>query len=158
MASVRVNFYELNESQVIGNTKLAAGSFICCKDSTNVYMVPSTGGTPVKMADTVIFLTNTQRQNLLVPIDGKFYFCTDTKKYWAYYGDWVCLNPDTVSEFALEATIPTTGSVTISDSRITANNTGVSDLVSGVTVTCAAGSATIRGTCSYPIMGTLRIK
>ena len=36
MASVRVNFYELNESQVIGNTKLAAGSFICCKDSTNV--------------------------------------------------------------------------------------------------------------------------
>lgn len=165
MASVRVNFYELNESQVIGNTKLAAGSFICCKDSTNVYMVPSTGGAPVKMADTVIFLTDTQRKNLLVPIDGKFYFCTDTKKYWAYYGDWVCLNADVASEFALEATIPTTGTVTVSDSRITAKNTGVfipdysvSDLVSGVTVTCAAGKATIKGTCSYPIMGTLRIK
>lgn len=160
-----VDFYELLESQVVGNTKLKAGSYICCKDSKNIYMVPTTGGVPVKMADTVIFLTETERKNLLAPVDGKFYFCTDTQKYWAYYNDWVCINAVQSSEFSIEATIPTSGSVVISDSRITANNTGtftpdysVSDLVSNVSVTCTAGKATIKGTCSYPIMGTLRIK
>ena len=160
-----INFYELLESEVINKTTLAAGSFICCKDSKNVYMVPTTGGKPVKMADTILLITDSARKALLTPVDGKFYFCTDTKKMWAYSGDWICINEVQASEFSLEATIPTTGSVTVTDSRITAKNTGtfmpdysVSDLVSNVTVTCANGSATIKGTCKYPIMGVLRIK
>lgn len=160
-----VDFYELLESQVVGNTKLNPGSYICCKDSKNIYMVPTAGGVPVKMADTVIFLTESERDNLLVPMDGKFYFCTDTKKYWAYYGDWICINPTQSSEFTLEATIPVTGSVDISDSRITASNLGVfipddsvSDLVDIVRVVCSDGKATITGSCEYPIMGILKIK
>lgn len=160
-----IDFYELLESAVINNSNLKAGSFICCKDSKNVYMVPTTGGVPVKMADTILLVTDSARQQLLTPVDGKFYFCTDTKKLWAYSEDWVCINDVSTTEFSLDVTIPSTGSVTVTDSRITAESTGtfmpddsVSDLISDVSVTCTSGSATVSGTCSYPIMGILRIK
>lgn len=92
-----ISFYELNESEVLSATGMEAGSFICCKDSTNIYMVPVTGSKPVKMADTVIFLTDSQRQNMLAPINGKFYYCTDTSKYWVYYNTWICINEDSSS-------------------------------------------------------------
>ena len=41
---MNVDFYELYESEVLAATNLKAGAFICCKDSTNMYMVPTTGG------------------------------------------------------------------------------------------------------------------
>lgn len=161
-----ITYYELNESEVISATGLEAGAFICCKDSTNIYMVPTTGGTPVKMAETTKFLQESERANILAPINGKKYFCYDTGKMWVYYNGWININPDIISEFDIENVILTsTGSVTVSDSRIKSVNTGVfipdlsvSDLVSNISVTCANGSATITGTTSYDIVGVLKIK
>ena len=162
---MNVDFYELYESEVLAATNLKAGAFICCKDSTNMYMVPTAGGKAVKMAETTKFLTETERANILAPINGKKYFCYDTGKMWIYYNDWICINPSTQVEFDIEnVVLPSTGSVTISDSRITASSNGtfipdlsVADLVSNISVTCAAGSATITGTTSYDITGTLKI-
>lgn len=167
MISLNVQFFELNESEVLTSNSLAAGSFICCKDSTNMYMVPTTGGKAVKMAETTRFLTESERSNILAPINGKKYFCYDTGKMWIYFNDWICINPDVAaSEFDIEnVVLPKTGSITVSDSRITAGRTGtfipdlsVNDLVSGISVTCATGSATITGITSYDIPGTLKIK
>ena len=162
---MNVDFYELYESEVLAATNLKAGAFICCKDSTNMYMVPTTGGKAVKMAETTKFLTETERNSILAPINGKKYFCYDTGKMWIYYNQWICINPAAQVEFDIEyVVLPKTGSVTIADSRITASSKGnfipdlsVSDLVSNIKVTCAAGSATITGTTSYDITGTLKI-
>ena len=161
-----ITYYELNESEVISATGLEAGAFICCKDSTNIYMVPTTGGTPVKMAETTKFLTESERAAILAPINGKKYFCYDTGKMWIYYNDWININPNAVYELDIENVVLTsTGSVTILDSRIKSSNTGifipdlsVDDLVSDISVTCADGSATITGTTSYDIVGVLKIK
>ena len=164
---MNVQFFELYESEVLASSSLAAGSFICCKDSTNMYMVPTTGGKAVKMAETTKFLSDTERRNILAPINGKKYFCYDTGKMWIYYNNWICINPDAApSEYDIENVVLTkTGSVRVNDSRITAKNTGVftpdlsvNDLVSNINVTCAAGYATITGTTSYDIPGTLKIK
>ena len=162
---MNVDFYELNESEVISATNLKAGAFICCKDSTNMYMVPTTGGKAVKMAETTKFLTEAERAAILAPINGKKYFCYDTGKMWIYYNNWICINPSAQVEFDIEnVVLSKTGSVTISDSRITASSKGtftpdlsVADLVTNTKVTCAAGSATITGTTSYDIPGTLKI-
>lgn len=162
---MNVQFYELNESEVLAATSMEAGSFICCKDSTNMYMVPTTGGTPVKMAETTRFLTETERANILAPINGKKYFCYDTGKMWIYYNQWICINETAQDEFDIENVIlPSSGSVTVTDSRIKSTHTGtftpdmsVADLVSGISVTCANGSATVTGTTSYDIPGTLKI-
>lgn len=160
-----ISFYELYESEILSATNLEAGSFICCKDSTNIYMVPTVGGAPVKMADTVIFITDTKRQEILAPINGKFYFCIDTGKFWVYYNEWVCINEDPITAFDIEPVIvPSSGSVTVTDSRIKAANTGifvpdlsVADLISDITVTCSDGSAVIEGTTNYDIPGVLKI-
>ena len=92
--SHQITFFELNESEVINNKNLQPGSFICCKDSTNMYMVPTTRGTPVKMAETTLFMSNTARESILAPINCKKYFCYDTGKMWIYYNGWICINPD----------------------------------------------------------------
>lgn len=160
-----VAFYELNESAVVNATNFPAGALICCKDSTNIYMVPTAGAKPVKMSDTTIYSTEAVREALLAPINGKQYFCYDTGKMWIYYNKWVCLNPDIVSEFDIENVVLTsTGSVTVTDSRIKSTHNGtfipdlsVADLVTGISVSCANGSATITGTTSYDIVGTLKI-
>ena len=162
----RIKFLELNESEVLSGSSIDAGSLICCKDSTNIYMVPTTGGTPVKMAETTKYLTEAQRADILAPINGKMYYCIDTNKLWVYYNSWYCMNPDIVSEFDIENVVLTSdGTVTVEDSRIKSTNTGsftpdlsVMDLVSGINVTCANGSATITGTTAYDIPGTLKIK
>lgn len=161
-----VNFYELNESEVISATGISAGSLICCKDSSNIYMVPTTGTTPVKMSDTIKMLTNSQREALLAPINGKLYFCYDTGKMWMYYNDWVLVTGDDTNSFDIDnVVLPTSGTVTVSDTRIKAGRSAefvpdnsVADLVSDIAVTCANGSATITGTTSYSISGTLKVK
>ena len=162
----KISFYELNESEVKGSQNLDPGSFICCKDSANIYMVPNAGGEPIKMAETIRYLTESERSSILAPINGKNYFCYDTKKLWVYYNGWTCLNPDIVSEFNIENVVLTSsGNVEVSDSRITSSNTGefipdlsVSDLVSNINVTCITGKATITGITSYDIPGVLKIK
>lgn len=162
-----VDFFELNESQVLANPNgLVPGSFICCKDSTNIYMVPTDGTNPVKMSETTKYMTETERANILAPVNGKKYFCYDTGRLWVYYNDWFCLNPSSKVEFDIEDVIVSnTGSATVSDSRITASSTGtffpdmsVNDLISNIVVTCDNGSATITATCSYEIPGVLKIK
>jgi len=162
-----VNYYELNESEVLANPKgLKPGSIICCKDSTNIYMVPTDGGNPVKMSDIVKFLTDTERTNILAPVNGKQYFCYDTGKHWVYWNNWICINPGTEVEFDIEDVIVSAdGSVVVKDNRIDATCTGsfvpdmsVNDLVTGIEVVCAAGQATVTATCSYPIPGILKIK
>ena len=162
-----VDFYELNESQVLADSSaLVPGSFICCEDSTNMYMVPTDGTKPIKMSETTKFMTETQRANILAPVNGKKYFCYDTGKLWVYYNGWFCMNPSSTVEFDIEdVTVSNTGSVTVNDSRITSSCTGtfvpdlsVNDLISNITVTCANGSATITATCSYEIPGVLKIK
>lgn len=68
-------------------------------------------------------------------------------------------------EFDIEpVSVPSTGSITVSDSRIKADMTGtfipdlsVIDLISNISVTCAEGSATITATTSYEIPGVLRL-
>jgi hypothetical protein len=162
----KITLYELNESQVINKTGLAAGSLIACKDSANIYMVPTAGGTPIKMAETIYYITESARANILAPINGKSYFCYDTGKMWVYYNEWVCLNSDISTEFDIEnVELPSSGSVTVSDSRIKTTSTctfipdlSVADLVSSVSVTAASGSATITGTTSCTIPGTLKVK
>ena len=161
-----INFFELNESQVINNDNLTPGSFICCKDSTNIYMVPTTGGKPIKMSETTKFITESNRASILAPINGKMYFCYDTGKMWIYYNGWVCMNPDISTEFDIEnVTVTSTGNVIISDDRIKTTSTGsfipdpsVADLISNINVTCNNGSATVTGTTSYTVFGTLKIK
>ena len=59
-----------------------------------MYMVPTNGGTPIKMAETTLFVTNSAREAILAPVNGKKYFCYDTGKMWVYYNGWICLNPD----------------------------------------------------------------
>ena len=162
---MNVDFYELYESEVLASTSLKAGAFICCKDSTNMYMVPTTGGKAVKMAETTKFLTEAERSNILAPINGKKYFCYDAGKMWIYYNNWICINPTVQFEFDIEnVVLAKTGSVVVSDNRITTSSKGtfipdmsVADLVSGISVTCTNGSATITGTTSYDIPGTLKI-
>ena len=162
---MNVDFYELYESEVLASDSLKPGAFICCKDSTNMYMVPTSGGKAIKMAETTKFLTETERSNILAPINGKKYFCYDTGKMWVYYNQWVCINPTTQTEFDIEnIVLEKTGSTIVPDNRITISSKGtfipdmsVSDLVSGISVVCANGSATITGTTSYDIPGTLKI-
>lgn len=162
---MNVDFFELNESEVLSTAKLNPGAFICCKDSTNMYMVPTAGGAPVKMAETTRFLTESARSSMLAPINGKRYFCYDTGKMWIYYNEWICLNPSIPTEFSVENVVLTsTGSVTVTDSRIKSTSVGtfvpdntVSDLVSDLSVTCSNGSAVITGTTAYDVTGTLKI-
>lgn len=161
-----VNFYELNESEVINATGISSGSLICCKDSSNIYMVPTAGSTPVKMSDTVKMLTNTQRVNMLAPINGKMYFCYDTGKMWMYYNNWILITSDDTNSFDIDnVVLPSSGSVSVTDTRIKSGSSAefvpdnsVADLVSSISVTCAAGKATITGTTSYDISGTLKVK
>ena len=167
MINLNVQFFELNESEVLASNSLEPGSFICCKDSTNMYMVPTVGGKAVKMAETTRFLTESERNNILAPINGKKYFCYDTGKMWVYFNAWICINPDAEkAEFDIENVVLTSsGSVTVSDSRISTSSSGtfipdlsVNDLVTGISVTCNNGSAIVRGTTSYDIPGTLKIR
>lgn len=161
-----IGFYELYESEVLSSNKLPSGALICCKDSTNIYMTPTTGNTPVKMAETTKFLTESARSSILAPINGKKYFCYDTGKMWIYYDQWICINPDIVSEFDIEnVVLPSSGSVVVSDARIKSTNTGtfipdasMSDLATSIAVICADGKATVTGTTSYPVTGVLKIK
>lgn len=161
-----IDFYELNESEVLSSKSIPAGALICCKDSTNIYMIPTNGGSAVKMAETTRFLTEAARKAILAPINGKKYFCYDIGKMWIYYNDWICINPEITSEFDIEdVTLPTTGSIVVSDTRIKSTNTGtfipdasMSDLAASITVACADGKATITGTTSYPVSGVLKIK
>ena len=97
--------YELNESEVLASNSLISGSLIYCKDSTNIYMVPTTGGKPVKMAETTKFLTEKERNSILAPINGKKYFCYDTGKMWIYYNQWICINPDITDKLVIEEKI-----------------------------------------------------
>ena len=66
-----ITFYELNESEVLSGSSFEPGSLICCKDSTNIYMTPTNGTIPVKMAETTQFMTESARANILAPINGK---------------------------------------------------------------------------------------
>lgn len=169
-----VKFYELNESEVL-DSKLEPGTFICCKDSTNIYMVPtdpSEGTKPVKMGDTVKFLTEEQRNNLLAPINGKQYFAYDTGKMWIYFNDWICLNKDKGLEgaqFSFEPVTIVPGETTTieaANSKATSKaefipNLNVIDLItlSNVNITCSNGSVTIEAPAnmSYPITGKLLV-
>ena len=165
MIFLNVKFYELNESEVLASTSLTPGSFVCCNDTSNIYMVPTTGGKAVKMAETTKFLTEKERSDILTPINGKKYFCYDTGKMWIYFNDWICINPTVIPEFYIEnVVLSNIGSVIVSDSRITTTRTGVfipdlsvNDLISNIKVTCSDGFATITGTTSYDIPGTLKI-
>lgn len=161
-----IQFFELLESQVVDKTNIKAGSFICCKDSTNMYMVPTSGGKPIKMAETTKFTTESERESLLAPINGKTYYCYDTGKMWIYYRGWTCLNPDINTEFDIEeVSLTSSGTVTVNDSRIKSTSTGnfypdpsVADLVSNINVSCQNGKAIVTGTTSYTVFGTLKIK
>ena len=168
-----IDFYQLNESEVLNsNGKLPRGSFICCKDSSNIYIIPKLGtdGTPVKLSDTIKILTEAQRKNLLTPINEKMYFCYDTGKMWVYYNDWFCLSIDDNSFDIDQVVLPastsgTTSTVVVSDSRIKAGATAefvpdpvFIDLVSDISTTVAAGKVTVTGTTSYAVQGTVKIK
>lgn len=168
-----IDFYQLNESEVLNsNGKLPRGSFICCKDSSNIYIIPKLGndGTPVKLSDTIKILTEAQRKNLLTPINEKMYFCYDTGKMWVYYNDWFCLSIDDNSFDIDQVVLPaptsgTTSTVVVSDSRIKTGATAefvpdpvFIDLVSDISTTVAAGKVTITGTTSYAVQGTVKIK
>lgn len=161
-----VNFYELNESEV-STGSFDPGCIIFCKDSGNIYFTTTDGSAAkTKMSDTLKILTEAQRKSMLAPINGKMYFCYDTGKLWMYYNDWACLNATDENSFDIEQVIvPKTGSVTVSDNRITAGasaefvpDASVADLITNIAVTTAAGSATITGTTSYDVSGTLKIK
>lgn len=161
-----VNFYELNESEV-STGSFSPGCIIFCKDSGNIYFTTTDGNAAkTKMSDTLKILTENQRKNMLAPINGKMYFCYDTSKLWMYYDDWACLNSANENSFDIEqVVIPSTGSVTVTDSRITYGavaefvpDASIADLISNIKVTTAAGSATITGTTSYAVSGTLKIK
>ena len=168
-----IDFYQLNESEVLNsNGKLPRGSFICCNDSSNIYIIPKLGndGTPVKLSDTIKILTEAQRKNLLTPINEKMYFCYDTGKMWVYYNDWFCLSIDDNSFDIDQVVLPaptsgTTSTVVVSDSRIKAGATAefvpdpvFIDLVSDISTTVAAGKVTVTGTTSYAVQGTVKIK
>ena len=167
-----IDFYQLNESEVLNsNGKLAKGSFICCKDSSNIYIVPSNeNATPVKLSDTIKILKDSERRNLLTPINEKMYFCYDTGKMWVYYNDWYCITADNNS-FDIDQVIlekPASGSsasVTVEDDRIKAGTTAefvpdpvYADLVSDITATVSSGTVTITATTNYTIQGTVKIK
>lgn len=168
-----INFYQLNESEVLNsNGKLPKGSFICCKDSSNIYVVPKEGANsiPIKLSDTIKILTESQRKSLLTPINEKMYFCYDTGKMWVYYNDWFCLSIDNNSFDIDQVVLPaptsgTTSTVEVSDSRIKAGATAefvpdpvFIDLVSDISTTVAAGKVTVTGTTSYAVQGTVKIK
>lgn len=164
----QAHFYELNESEVQSAT-LEPGSLICCRDSGNIYMVITStdaAGSKVKMAETVKYLTNTEREALLAPINGKQYFCYDTGKMYVYYNDWVCLNPDVVSTITLYNKYITAAATTIADSRIKADMTArfIPDLSlidvydeTKMTLTVAEGSVTATYTGDYSMTGIIEV-
>lgn len=160
------SFYNLNESEVINNSDIPAGAVIFCKDSTNIYMTPVTGGVPQKMSEVIISLTEEARQDILAPVNGKYYFCYDSGKLWTYYNAWFCLN---AAAFVIDEVVLDTQNggklrAVVNDVKIRAGAVGtfvpdpsVRDLISNITVTCTNGTATIAATGSYPIFGKLKI-
>jgi hypothetical protein len=163
-----IKHFELVDSEVqsaSSSEKLPAGGFICAPDTGNIYFVPDGTNKAIKMANDVMYLTDEDRLDLLAPIGKKLYYCTDTGKIWVYNTDWLCLNPTVHDAYDIEPVIlDSTGTVTVTDNRITSKDTGVfvpdysvADLVSNIKVTCADGSATITGTTKYQIPGTLKI-
>ena len=165
-----IQFYELYESEVL-NSKLEPGALICCKDSANIYMVPTdpaAGTAPVKMGDTVKFLTEEQRLDMLAPINGKLYFTYNTGRLWIYFNDWKCLNRDAGLEgaqFSYEHITVTPGS-SITINATNAKNTSSAEFVPDLSVIdlinldnvqliCSEGLVTVKGasTMSYPITG-----
>lgn len=168
-----IDFYQLNESEVLNsNGKLPKGSFICCKDSSNIYVVPKEGANsiPIKLSDTIKILTESQRRNLLTPINEKMYFCYDTGKMWVYYNDWFCITVDNDS-FDIDQVVLPAGvdgaisSVEVTDSRIKVGTTAeyvvdpvFADLVTNISTTVSEGKVVVNGKTSYAVQGTVKIK
>lgn len=116
-----------------------------------------------RMAEPVLFITEAERQSMTPQVE-KIYYITDTEKLWVYYDEWVCINDDASLNYEIETMIPASGSITITDSRISGSSLGtfvpdlsVIDLVDNITVTFTEGSATITADTSYDIPGTLKI-
>lgn len=80
-----ISFHQINESE-LSSLAFSAGQFIVCKDTGNAY-VDNNDGDRVSVAKYVISLaTDTNRTELLTPLENVIYCVKATGKMWIYTG------------------------------------------------------------------------
>ena len=158
-----IKYYDITESQMESKA-IEDEAVYFCSDTGNIYFDSITNGGRTKMSNTIIILTTeTERNNLLAPIPNKLYCVLQTGCLYIYNnGSWIQFGG--LEKFQFNNVVVEDGTLTITDSRISTLCTAtfvpdlsVADLASDITVTCAAGSLTVKLTSDYPIPGTVYV-
>lgn len=154
MASM-IKYYEITKGE-LEKKAYEEGSLYYCYDTSDTYLDSASNGR-ICIAKDIILTTEANKP--LAPQPERLYVMIDTGTLWIHYNNaWVQLGRKAQIHFC-NVTV-TGGTLTISDSRISATDTAVfipdisvADLCSAISVTCAAGSLTVRLTSSYDIFG-----
>lgn len=160
-----INFYDTVESK-LKTHNFESGSIYICRDSKKIYVDSSYGGNRIDISGSIETIdTETNREAMSNPVDGKLYLVLDSKKLYAYVNGWIAISGAGSSQRRIpNQVIPSTGELTVAASGVTASNTGifipdssVADLVSNIVVTCATDSVTVTATTEYDIPGEILI-
>lgn len=169
----------MNENVLLKNASLQStdetnieGSIVLDSDSGNVYLNSTSTGQKILIADSVQYLdTDQDRINISEPEDQVMYIVRSTQLIWIWYNSsWVNINAPLETYFDIDnVEIPVgTAGATFTDSRITYDCTAsfvpieaLYDLATaeGVSITCTCSSGAVRvvSTCSYPLIGKIKI-
>lgn len=151
-------FYDITKND-LGKKAFEQEALYFCTDTGEIFLDSIVEQRRITMNSSVTLVTELP----LAPIPNKLYCMVNTGLLYVYYNsNWVSLGSRPHIHF--DNIIVENGTLTISDSRILASDTGkftpdlsVADLASNIRVVCSAGSVKITLASSYPIPGNLVI-
>lgn len=157
------SFHEMNQSDV-ESTEVPIGGIIITRDTGNLYLVSSEGDKVQIKTDITFFTNDAARQGVLAPIPYKLYCVLDSGMLWTYAnGAWLVLRgkehpiPIIVPEYEVDEDGFSNIDITADRIGTFTPDSSIADLVSDISVVCAAGKATVTCTSDYPVFGTLVI-
>lgn len=161
MNMIPYSFQDCLASEV-NSLPIVKGTLIFCRDSGDCYY-DTPENERIHVSKTVVILgADSERTGIEFPDSDVLYVVRATKKIWIYSAGWICLNPDTKSNFTSEyIEVNAGGNVTISDSRIMSTNTAkfipipaITDLYTKtMTYVVSNGSCKVTNPNSYKMIG-----
>lgn len=84
-----IKYYQFSAESMLTNKPFEEGSLYFIEDTKRIYLDTVNGSSRVLIgSDPIIISTEAERENLLAPIPGKFYFVLETSNIYIYDTSW----------------------------------------------------------------------
>lgn len=153
-----IKFYDVTESALM-KKEYDAETLYFCRDTGKLFMDSVEEGARIQIASEITVLgTENDRTSMLAPVPAKLYVVLESGSIYFYANGWIKLGHK--EQFHFPNVVVQNGTLTITDSRISAGDTAtfvpdlsVIDLASNISVSCTTGSLTVTLTADYDIPG-----